>query len=100
MTDYEHGDNAARAVYSGEAALEIAEFYLPDMFMSDVVMEGMMGIEAAVNLSMKRFCFSQVRRQPRPYRRKPEKHGRTFEILAKPVRPDDLIEKLRTYLSA
>ena len=40
-----------RAVYSGETALEIAEFYLPDMFISDVVMGGMTGVEAAVNLS-------------------------------------------------
>jgi CheY-like chemotaxis protein len=29
-----------RAVYSGETALEIAEYYLPDMFISDVVMGG------------------------------------------------------------
>jgi DNA-binding response OmpR family regulator len=28
---------STRAVYSGETALEIAEFYLPDMFISDVV---------------------------------------------------------------
>jgi CheY-like chemotaxis protein len=43
---------STRAVYSGEAAVEIAEFYLPDMFISDVVMGGMTGIEAAIQFSI------------------------------------------------
>ncbi len=41
-----------RAVSSGEGALEIADFFLPDMFTSNICMDGMTGFEAAVNLSM------------------------------------------------
>jgi CheY-like chemotaxis protein len=95
---------STRAVYSGEAALEIAEFYLPDMFISDVVMGGMTGIEAAVNLSMKlpdcKILLFSGQAATANLSKDAERHGRTFEILAKPVHPQDLIEKLRTYLSA
>jgi CheY-like chemotaxis protein len=95
---------STRAVYSGETALEIAEFYLPDMFISDVIMGGMTGIEAAVNLSRmlpdcKILLFSGQAATVNLVK-EAEKHGRTFEILAKPVHPKDLIEKLRTCLSA
>jgi CheY-like chemotaxis protein len=89
----------ARAVYSGEAAVEIAEYYLPDMFISDVVMGGMTGIEAAVNLSMKlpdcRILLFSGQAATASLLNEAEGHGRTFEILAKPVHPKDLIEKLR-----
>ena len=93
-----------RAVYSGEAALEIAEFYLPDMFISDVVMGGMTGIEAATNLSMKlpdcKILLFSSQAATVNLSKEAEKHGRTFEIVAKPIHPKDLIEKLRTCLSA
>lgn len=92
-----------RAVYSGEAALETAELYLPDMFISDVVMGGMTGIAAAVSLSRmlpdcKILLFSG-QAATMNLLKEAEKHGRTFEILAKPVHPKDLIEKLRICLS-
>jgi CheY-like chemotaxis protein len=88
-----------RAVYSGEAALEVADFFLPDMFISDISMDGMTGFEAAVNLSTKHpdckiLLFSAN------LLKDAERHGRTFEILAKPVHPKDLIDKLRKCLAA
>ena len=95
---------STRAVYSGEAALEIAEFYLPDVFISDVDMGGMTGIETAANLSMKlpdcKILLFSGQAATANLSKEAEKHGRTFEILAKPVHPKDLIEKLRTCLSA
>jgi CheY-like chemotaxis protein len=95
---------STRAVYSGEAALEIAEFFLPDMFISDVVMGGMTGIEAAINLTMKlpecKILLFSGQATTANLLKQAEKHGRTFEILAKPVHPVDLIKKLRTCLSA
>ena len=36
----------ARAVYSGEKAIEALEEFQPDMLISDVIMTGMTGIEA------------------------------------------------------
>jgi CheY-like chemotaxis protein len=92
------------AVYSGEAALEIAEFFLPDMFISDVVMGGMTGIEAAVNLAMKlpecKILLFSSQATNANLLKEAKKNGRTFEVLAKPVHPVDLIEKVRTCLSA
>jgi len=40
----------ARAVYSGENAIEMAESFLPDMLISDVFMTGITGIEAATEI--------------------------------------------------
>ncbi len=38
----------AKAVYSGEKAIESLEIFQPDMLISDVIMTGMTGIEAAI----------------------------------------------------
>ena len=38
----------ARAVYSGERALELAPMFEPDVLISDVVMRGITGIEVAI----------------------------------------------------
>src|SRR5437868_10605605 len=38
----------ARAVYSGEGAVELLDSFKPDMLISDVIMTGMTGIEAAI----------------------------------------------------
>jgi len=95
---------STRAVYSGESALEIADFFLPDLFISDVVMGGMTGIEAAVNVSIKlpdcKVLLFSGQAATVNLLKEAEKHGRTFEILAKPVHPKDLIEKLRTCMAS
>src|SRR5258708_27335699 len=38
----------ARAVFSGEKAVEALDSFRPDMLISDVIMTGMTGIEAAI----------------------------------------------------
>jgi CheY-like chemotaxis protein len=38
----------ARAAYSGEMAIEIARSFQPDMLVTDVIMTGITGIEAAI----------------------------------------------------
>ena len=90
---------STRAVYSGEAALEVADFFLPDMFVSDVMMPGMTGIEASINLLMKfpdcKILLFSGQAATANLLKEAEKHGRSFEILTKPVHPLDLIEKLR-----
>lgn len=93
-----------RAVYTGEAALETAEFYLPDVFISDVVMGGLTGIEVAVTLSRtlpdcKSLLFSSDAAAVNSSR-EAKMLGRTFEVLSKPAHPDDLIQKLLACLSA
>ncbi|HZL52372.1 MAG TPA: response regulator, partial [Terracidiphilus sp.] len=39
-----------RAVYGGEAAVEMAERFRPNMLISDVVMPGTSGIDAAIRI--------------------------------------------------
>jgi len=89
----------ARAVYSGEAAIEALDSFQPDMLITDVIMTGITGIDAAIATRArlprcKVLLFSgqaatsglldQARRQ-----------GHEFEVLAKPVHPTDLLAKLR-----
>jgi CheY-like chemotaxis protein len=39
-----------RAVYSGEEVVEVAQSFQPDMLICDVMMSGITGIEAAINV--------------------------------------------------
>ena len=41
----------ARAVYNGQDAIDTAAQLSPDVLISDVVMEGMTGIDAAIRIS-------------------------------------------------
>jgi len=89
----------ARAVFSGEQAIELLESFQPEMLIADVVMPGMTGIEAAIAVRNKlpkcnillfsgQAATTELLEQART-------QGHEFEILAKPVPPADLLEKLR-----
>jgi len=94
-----HNGYDAAAVYTGTAAVERARIVRPELVISDVIMPDMNGIEAAIRIrgflpSCKILLFSgqaatadlleQARAQ-----------GHEFDILAKPVHPQDLLAKLR-----
>ena len=89
----------ARAVYSGEKALELAATFRPDMLISDVIMADLNGIEAAIRI---RFLLPGIRillfsgqAATADLLEKARKDGYEFDILAKPVHPQDLLNKLR-----
>lgn len=90
----------ARAVYSGESAVQELESFEPDVLISDVVMTGMSGIEAAIAFRTQRpqckiLLFSgQAVTADLLYHAREQ--GHYFEIMAKPVHPSDLLAKLRT----
>jgi CheY-like chemotaxis protein len=89
----------ARAVYSGEKVLEALESFQPDMLISDVIMTGITGIEAAIATrqrmpSCKILLFSG-QATTADLLEKARLDGHEFEILAKPVHPTDLLAKLR-----
>jgi CheY-like chemotaxis protein len=89
----------ARAVYSGEKVLEALDSFQPDMLISDVIMTGMTGIEAAIATrqqmpSCKILLFSG-QATTADLLEKARLDGHEFEILAKPVHPTDLLAKLR-----
>jgi DNA-binding response OmpR family regulator len=88
----------ARAVYSGEKALEVALTFQPDMLISDVVMLGMNGIEAAIKMcemfpNCKVLLFSG-QATTADLLEKARADGYAFDILAKPVHPRDLVARL------
>ena len=89
----------ARAVYSGEKAIEALESFQPDMLISDVIMTGMTGIEAAIATRAKRpsckILLFSGQAATADLLERARQDGHEFEILAKPVHPTDLLAKLR-----
>jgi CheY-like chemotaxis protein len=89
----------ARAVYSGEGALDLAATFAPDMLISDVIMADLNGIDAAIRVrallpNIKILLFSG-QAATADLLEKARAQGYEFEILAKPVHPQDLLNKLR-----
>ena len=89
----------ARAVYSGEKALDLAATFEPDMLISDVIMADLNGIEAAIRIRallprIKILLFSG-QAATADLLEKARTQGYDFEILAKPVHPQDLLSRLR-----
>jgi CheY-like chemotaxis protein len=89
----------ARAVYSGEKAVELASTFEPDMLISDVIMDDLNGIDAAIRIRellprIKILLFSG-QAATADLLEKARTQGYEFEILAKPVHPQDLLTKLR-----
>src|SRR6266568_3056601 len=84
----------ARAVYSGENALEMASTFEPDMLIADVIMADLNGIDAAIQIRallprVKILLFSG-QAATADLLEKARGQGYEFEILAKPVHPQDL----------
>ena len=90
---------AATAVYSGEKAVEMAGSLQPNMLISDVIMQDMNGIDAAIRIrdilpNCKILLFSG-QAATADLLESARKQGHNFEILAKPVHPQDLLARLR-----
>lgn len=89
----------ASAVYSGIAAVESARSLQPDLIISDVIMQDMDGIEAAIHIrdflpSCKILLFSG-QAATADLLENARAQGHDFEILAKPVHPSELLAKLK-----
>lgn len=90
----------AHAVYTGTAAVDRARASRPDLVISDVIMPDMNGIEAAIQIrailpGCKILLFSG-QAATADLLEKARAQGHEFEILAKPVHPQDLLAKLRS----
>ena len=89
----------ARAVYSGEKAVEMAADFKPEMLISDVIMGGLSGVDAAIRIrevlpQVKILLFSG-HAATSDLLEGARAQGFEFEILAKPVHPQDLVARLR-----
>jgi CheY-like chemotaxis protein len=86
----------ARAVYSGEKAIDALDTFHPDMLISDVIMTG---IEAAIQTRAKlpkcKILLFSGQAATADLLERARTQGHEFEILAKPVHPTDLLAKLR-----
>ncbi len=88
----------ASPVYTGTAAVESARSIQPDLIISDVIMPDMNGIEAAIQIrsflpGCKILLFSG-QAATADLLESARAKGHEFEILAKPVHPQDLLAKL------
>jgi len=92
-----HSGFAAKTARSGEQAVELARVFLPDVLITDVVMCGISGIEAANEIrtflpACKVILLSG--QTPTLDATKRSQTAGTYEILAKPVPPDLLVQRI------
>ena len=93
----------AMAVYSAEEAMEVLQKQEPALIVSDVVMPGADGVELAIQA---RRLWPEVKillisgnAATQEIVDSAYAHGHTFELLAKPVPPKDLLLKIAGMLS-
>lgn len=86
----------ARAVYSGEGAVEAAPAFHPDVVICDVVMRGMTGIDLAVHLREHypgcRVLLFSGQAATSDLVQAADTKGYHFDILTKPVHPRVLLD--------
>ncbi len=90
----------ARAVYSGEEVLVMAESFEPNLLISDVMMPGMNGIEAAIMIRAKlpvcKVLLFSGQATTGDLLEKARAQNHEFETLAKPIHPAELLAKIRS----
>ena len=89
----------ATAASTGSSAIELARTWLPDVVLSDVIMPGLNGIETGIKIreivtSCKVILFSGQAATV-DLLEKAREQGHRFEILAKPIRPEQLVSVIR-----
>lgn len=89
----------ALAVSHGESAVKWAKLVLPDAVISDVIMPGMNGIETAKAimyvLPKCRIILFSGQAASVDLLTQARAEGYAFEVLAKPINPEKLLEKLK-----
>ncbi len=89
----------ALAVSHGESAVKWAKLVLPDAVISDVIMPGMNGIETAKAIMQShpacRIILFSGQAASIDLLDKAQAEGYSFEVLAKPINPEKLLEKLK-----
>ena len=89
----------ASAVYNAPDAIQHAKTHQPDLIISDVIMGEMNGIQAAIKiramLPKTKILLFSGQASTADLLDEARQQGHEFEILAKPVHPQDLLAKLK-----
>ena len=89
----------AIAVSTGSSAIELAKAFHPDIVLSDVIMPGLNGIEAGIRIRKIaptcRVILFSGQAETVDLLEKARQQGHRFDILAKPIRPEQLISIIR-----
>jgi DNA-binding response OmpR family regulator len=88
----------AIVAYDGEAAVDAAHAWRPDIFLGDVMMPRMNGIEAAVIIRAMlpecRVILFSGAATTADLQRDARIRGHSFEVLGKPIHPAELLARL------
>jgi CheY-like chemotaxis protein len=84
-----------RAVYTAEQALELISDWLPDLVIIDVLLPGMNGIDLAIRLKAEypdcRLSLFSGQALTSDLLELASQNGHSFDILAKPVAPEEFL---------
>lgn len=90
---------ATHVAYNGEQAVMLAEHLPPDILITDLVMNGMSGIQAALEVCAHAPQCRTILVSGLPLSeellREVEAFGLGCEIMAKPIQPRELLERLK-----
>ena len=97
-----HEGYAAKAAYSGQEAIELSKQLRPDLLIIDVVMPGISGTEAAVQICKVLYNCHVILFSGQIKGKQLVEEARTggsdFEVIEKPLHPQDLLAKIRGHL--
>ena len=89
----------AMAVSTGTSAIELAKAFDPDVVLSDVIMPGLNGIETGIRIRKIapncRVILFSGQAATVDLLEEARQQGHRFDILAKPIRPEQLISAVR-----
>lgn len=90
------------AVFGGQAAVQVAPEWRPDLFLSDVMMPDLNGIEAAIQITQQlpecKVLLLSGHGAVRDLVSEARRRGYDFPVLSKPIHPTELIERIKEAL--
>ena len=92
----------AEIAYDGPSGVETCKRFCPHLVISDVVMPGMSGIEAAIEIQRQyptcRILLYSGQAATAQMMEEARSQGHDFELLAKPVHPLQLLQKVKGFI--
>lgn len=93
---------AAEPAYDTASALEMCRQKAPDLVLSDVVMPGMNGVEMAITICRQRpgcqILLFSGQDETREILENANRRGYRFELLPKPIHPEELLTRVRNLI--